>query len=614
MMSTLRALIWRKNYYSLLLNIMRSFSDIFGIKNPGRVPTSVHNLSTKRFFTTHVGQARPVYSRDIYPRDKFSISPSLVIESFPTVLPFFGSLSARVDFFFCPLSMFYGWIESEQQITFEEYLKMPSWRCDPILALDQTSEPSLDHVPAGSSYAAYGPGSVFDMIGRPTIHQGSLVDKTNGVPAPSSLYPTHFGLYGPQRSADSLLSFYAVYNKYYANPQEEYFPLVSVSASGTNVPNYNTTYASRRTLELLPALLRRASTLTNGDGSYSFTGVPDILQNTSQIFGSTFMASTVGKEVSTFLSALRRCDYMDAGIPLVTYSMDYFRGRLNEDRAYESAAPVSSDNSVTINSMRFANKIQQFADKFDITSGRFSDVIRSLWRVRLRATNTPSYLGGFSQSITFNSITQMADASQTPLGWQVTRANSTGRARRLFFKSDTFGCLLAIMSIRPQVVYDQINWPEDLQTRFGDKYAPDLANLGFQPMPEYELNPYGDVTPTNGQGEYKSSGNSIGRHLAWIPQMTDVDRAHGLFRWPYSLSSMLPLYFPSVSAGDDLSSKPDTFPVYRPVTTSYTTYVFPSRWNRLFADTSASAHNFYGCLSLGIRARRTIPYRQMPSL
>lgn len=566
--------------------------NLFGLVNEPPRFKSNHNLSEAAHFTSHVGQVRPFFAREVFAGDKFSIQPSLYVESFPTEINFRGKIDARVDYFFVPFKDFYGWAENDSKMTFEQYINMPVFTASPV----SSSYPSKLTGLGGYFPAAYAPGSLMDMLGHPTIPEGNF-GKVISNDGDLDTLPTGRSIHA-YFDAGPFLSFWSIYRDFYLNPQETSFPVCQFLAD-----SWSTVKFDIRALDYLPALCRTASMYPNKMQAYPRT---DIFASAKLLFPSGTGLENSGENpeyIQSFLSSLSSASFrFDGGIPLCTYKMDYFRGRLNSSTGSYSAE-VESEDGITINNIRFANKLQKLADRFTPTSGRFSDFLRAIWPVKTHKTHGPMYLGGTGVRLTFDSILQTAPGIEdgTPMGWKVQRIQSQGDGKYIHCKVTTPGWILGIYSSRPQLTYDHYIWPESVRLFMGDKYHPDMANLGYEPLPNYEVAPGAMVTTKPGINQTES----IGIHLPWVDLRTAVDHTHGLFRWPYSLCSMFPNYYPG--------ERPNTYAgVYGPL--DYTTYVHPRDWNSPFAATGPLDHNFLISVYQIVKARRPVPYTTTPSL
>lgn len=583
----------------------RTASQMFGNVNFQKIPTSVHNLSCDRFWTCNPGPVRPVWYQEVLPRDKWRIYPEFAIESFPTALPMYGSYEARVDYFFEPLSNMYGWYDNNALMTFEAFKNAPRWQLNLPQAGSSLWKDGATEFPSPTDIHIPGCGSLYDHLGFPTVAQQVFsTTPTNANGETASLPSNPMG--GIASHGENFLAFWDIYRNFYLNPQEGTFPVIIVGAkSSVNATKNMYTSFNTYVLDDLMMKVRCVSGKANTTRSAYLSNTLNNLANPvhcSALFGAPSISDSDGY-LTTFLNTLSSYyTYYDNSLPLCTYKMDFFRGRVNSSAIYESQVDSSGGN-ITINNIRFANKAQKLADLFSITSGRISDWIRTLWNSSLPDTDVPIYLGGFGTTISFDT-TMQTSASQTngtPLGWQAATAAGSGKGRAITFKAKGYGVIMAIFTLRPNVVYGQMRWPLDVRTAWIDKFTPQMANLGYLPLSRAWYNPFRTMDTPIPEG-------SIGNRLAWVEYMTDVDRCFGEFRYPYSLSAFLPQTIPSYTYD------PEMLPLDDLADASVSTYVFPDAWNRFFSNYLGGVHNFRAKLSQNIKCTRAIPYRTQPSL
>ena len=132
--------------------------------------------------------------------------------------------------------------------------------------------------------------------------------------------------------------------------------------------------------------------------------------------------------------------------------------------------------------------------------------------------------------------------------------------------------LVIVASLVPKVDYSQGLERELRETLFSDDYKPEFAQLGFQDVPwsDYSLFPNldasGQLVPinstTNGVTTRMYEPDTVvGKQVAWMHLMSDVNRVHGEFAENgYYSTWVLRRSFTKITAYDD-SSYP------RPVTT-----------------------------------------------
>ena len=120
-----------------------------------------------------------------------------------------------------------------------------------------------------------------------------------------------------------------------------------------------------------------------------------------------------------------------------------------------------------------------------------------------------------------------------------------------------------------------------------DLHKPALDGIGFQDLLAYQiLGQWGDV--------------AIGKQPAWINYMTAVNRVYGNFALRNSEMFMTLTRLP------DYSNSPGNV--------KWSSYIEPSLYNYIFADTSTDAQNFWVQIGCGVKARRVMSAKQIPNL
>lgn len=160
-------------------------------------------------------------------------------------------------------------------------------------------------------------------------------------------------------------------------------------------------------------------------------------------------------------------------------------------------ADLSTATAATINSLRQAFQIQRLYERDARGGSRYTELVRSHFGVvspdaRLQR---PEYLGGGSQRVNINPVTQTGPtvAGQTELGHLAAIGTTAGSHG--FTKSFTeHGTLMALLSVRADLSYQQgMNRMWRRRTRF-DYYWPVLANLGEQAILNSEIYTQGNAS------------------------------------------------------------------------------------------------------------------------
>ena len=175
----------------------------------------------------------------------------------------------------------------------------------------------------------------------------------------------------------------------------------------TNNPNYNTAGSSLdidlSTCSVLEDFIVQAMNymcsavgvqdpVLNPDYTYIACGA---LRYFLEVTGLILPYATTGSTAETYLDALCSGEYrksilacyltpylVNGGLLLTTYEMDLNRALLSSNVGNTKSSVDTSTGSFTIDTFRFRNAVQKAIDKFDLSGGRLSSWLRTLWKVK----------------------------------------------------------------------------------------------------------------------------------------------------------------------------------------------------------------------------------------
>lgn len=296
------------------------------------------------------------------------------------------------------------------------------------------------------------------------------------------------------------------------------------------------------------------------------------------------------------------------GLAVKTYNSDKFNNYMNTEwidgpgGVSEVTAIDTSDGSFTVDAMVIAKAVWNMLNRVNISGGSYRDWEETVYmHAAYRGVETPMYVGGIMKNITFQEVVSNT-ASETssgtqPLGTLAGRGVTHGhKGGRVVVKIDELSYVIGIESITPRIDYSQGNhWDMGLFT-MDDFHKPALDQIGFQDLPMEEL-AWWSTTGDTGVWTKKF----VGKTVAWIDYMTEVNRCYGNFAIQNNQMFM-------------------TFNrryEYDSVTKSIldnTTYIDPVKFNQIFAETALDAQNFWIQVSVDIFARQKMSQRVMPNL
>lgn len=156
---------------------------------------------------------------------------------------------------------------------------------------------------------------------------------------------------------------------------------------------------------------------------------------------------------------------------------------------------------------------------------RYIDQIKSHFGVNLSYKDLlmPEFIGGCSEIIQTNTISQTTPTSDSPLGSYGGQATVVGQSRNnVSHYCDEAGFIIGIMSIVPTPVYSQVPNQFFYKENVLDYYFPEFGKIGMQPI--YNR----DVTPL--QTPESELEKVFGYQRPWWHLISSIDEVHGEFR------------------------------------------------------------------------------------
>ena len=598
---------------------------------PTLVPSSNRHLPVSKTTSFSPGTLIPILCKDILPGDKVKINIDSLIESFPMVAPNLNGYKASFDFYFCPWSNYYGWMDNNKRtdnvyntVLNDRYtVSVGAMRPDGSFVREEYEVLSRVDDVLQLLKCSIKPGSLLDYLGIPPGFVGvQSANTVNG--APAQLSPVYAPLTIP---AEKLISVLDIYRSYYVNTQEDYASFIGIN-DGDGVRPLSSLYRiPLKALDRMTMALR-----ANEDYTLSVDEVLDSVPADGDL--SDF--DTLGEFVRHLLGA--SCASPLGGLPLRTYRMDLNRGLLKQTESQFVSKVRVADGEFSVDTLRFASKMQMLLDRIDVSGGRFSDMMRMRWGVTPRNTlNVPDYLGSVSN---FFGVTDViSTASGTNDNVPDNRGNSVlgqqagfavGKVKRdnapISFRADQYGTLVCMFSLVPLVTYSQGIELEDLKTSFAEVFDPAFNQLGYQDVMALELNalPSLQLVPVQDTVDEQStvlSGigsalDSVGRRFAFSEYMSSLPRAHGLFAYGQSLDYWVNNRHYLRDMDVDVTEGVEDYinPLLPYGSVSFSTYIDPAVQNNLFAEVGRFAQNFRLRVNFDMYMRRNVGSRVMPHL
>ena len=298
--------------------------------------------------------------------------------------------------------------------------------------------------------------------------------------------------------------------------------------------------------------------------------------------------------------------YSQAGLAVKTYLSDRFNNWLNTEWIDGTTGGINaitavdvSDGKLTMDALILQKKIFNMLNRVAITDGSYQAWREATYGIRSTTLpESPIFCGGMQSEIAFDEIVSNAATDEEPLGTLAGRGVATmyKSGRGLKIKCTEPSMIMALGSITPRIDYSQGNkWWTRLYN-MDDFHKPTLDAIGFQELIAEEAAAWTTETPEN----YVHTYQSLGKQPSWIEYTTDVNETYGEF------AAGMPLAFMCLNRVYE-ENKNGTI-------TNASTYIDPTIYNSIFAESRLSSQNFWVQVAFDVTARRVMSAKQIPNL
>lgn len=298
--------------------------------------------------------------------------------------------------------------------------------------------------------------------------------------------------------------------------------------------------------------------------------------------------------------------FSQAGLAVKTYLSDRFNNWLNTEWIDGTTGGINAitavdvtDGKLTMDALILQKKIFNMLNRVAITDGTYQAWREATYGIRSATLpESPIFCGGMQSEIAFDEIVSNSATDEEPLGTLAGRGVATmyRSGRGLKIKCTEPSMIMALGSITPRVDYSQGNkWWTRLQN-MDDFHKPTLDAIGFQELIAEEAAAWSTELTEN----YKEVFQSLGKQPSWIEYTTDVNETYGEF------AAGMPLAFMCLNR------------VYEEginkTITNASTYIDPTIYNNIFAESRLSSQNFWVQVAFDVTARRVMSAKQIPNL
>lgn len=330
----------------------------------------------------------------------------------------------------------------------------------------------------------------------------------------------------------------------------------------------------------------------------------DLSQTTYEPYSTFSAQDTNGNTVNRY----RAC-----GLGIKTYQSDIFQNWLKTEwidgvnGINQITAIDTSSGSFTIDALNLANKVYNMLNRIAVSGGSYEDYIESVYTIETaRRAESPVYKGGASAEIVFEEVVSTAtgEKEKDALGTLAGKgARTAERGGHIEIRCDEPSFIIGIVSITPRVDYSQGNkWYMSLDT-LDDLHKPALDGIGFQDLLQEQMAWWGTVYDHT-TAVWKTL--AAGKVPAWMNYMTAVNETHGDFAEENKTMYM------TLNRRYEINNDPHDLRLTG--IKDLTTYIDPTKYNYIFADTSLNAENFWVQIGMEITCRRVMSAKIIPNL
>lgn len=299
------------------------------------------------------------------------------------------------------------------------------------------------------------------------------------------------------------------------------------------------------------------------------------------------------------------------GLCVATYNSDLFNNWLNGEwiNGTNGITAITnidvSEGYLNLDILNIAQKTYNVLNRIIVSGATYEDWQEAVYGVKaIRRPESPVYQGGQSSKIIFDEV--IATGGSEPLGTMGAHGiNVNNSPGKLYIKCEEPAMIMAIASIIPNIDYSQGNYWFNKLTSLDEMHKPGYDRIGYQNLPTWQMAWW------DGQVKPATSGSwtefSAGKQPSWIQYQTNINTCHGRFAKENDMMFMTlnRNYKPVGSQGVTVAQSQIG---------DLTTYIDPTKYNYIFAQTTLDAQNFWVQIHFDIKTRWIGSANQIPNL
>lgn len=201
---------------------------------------------------------------------------------------------------------------------------------------------------------------------------------------------------------------------------------------------------------------------------------------------------------------------------------------------YSQNTPESTINAIndainfgiSINDFRNVNALQRWLEKNVRRGYRYKDQILTQYGVDVRydVLDMPEFLGGVTEDINIQTITNTTESSDAVLGSYAGQGSCLAQSKHsINHYFDEHGYVIALMSIVPIPTYPQYLPKHFTKFKTLDYFFPTFNHIGLQPITNREIAPLQSANSAE-------LDQVFGYQRPWYEYLSSLDEVHGDFR------------------------------------------------------------------------------------
>ncbi len=302
------------------------------------------------------------------------------------------------------------------------------------------------------------------------------------------------------------------------------------------------------------------------------------------------------------------------GLVVKTYQSDLFNNWIQTEwitgtNGVNEVTRVSTvGNSFTIDALNLASKVYTMLNRIAISGGTYDDWLDAVYtHERARSVENPIYHGSLIRELAFEEVINTSAQPDQPLGTLAGRGRMTGKDKggKVRIKCNEPCYIMGIVSLTPRIDYSQGNqWDTNLKT-MNDFHKPALDAIGYQDLITDQMAYFDTVVQEVAPGTFTTQFKSAGKQPAWVNYMTNTNRCRGNFAMEDR--EMFMTLNRRYEQAFTVSGVPNGVK-------DITTYIDPSKFNNVFAETQLDSQNFWIQIGNNVTCRRKMSAKVIPNL